>query len=894
MRFFHRDQQDRELDEELRFYIDSLAETRMREGMPPEEAMRAARVQFGGIEQVKESVRDVRRGAWLDSIFQDIRYALRGLWNNPGFAAVIVLSLAAGIGANSALFSIVNAVLLRPLPVSHPEQLFTLASGANRSPWSGGLFSYPLFEQMRDLSRKNGDEIAAMSHIARVRSLLDGDRDMEPAFVQLVSGEFFGLAGISPARGRLLTPDDNRTVGAHPVAVVSYGFWERRLGGSPDAVGRGINLNGAHFTIVGIAPPGFTGMWLESPAEIWVPVMTQSTVQYAQNFNASNSDLDKPWPPQPAINWLTLAVRTRSGAAAVRLVFDRFMAERAEHVGDPQARRLFLQSRLVLQPMARGLSNIRRQYTEPLLALMAMVAIVLLIACANTANLLLARAQQRQREMAVRLSLGAGRARVIRQLLTESLILALMAAAVGLAVGNMTSRLLVRRALGVTEGPSPFPTGVDMRVLGFTIAVSVITTLLFGLVPAFRATRVNLESALRAVSRSLHDGARFNLQKLLVVTQIALTLTLVVGAVWLAGSVRNLVHVRLGYDPDSILTVSFNPQSGGYPQEKLPELYDRLVQAIEALPGVRSAAVAACGLQSGCRSLADVQFEGYQPHPGEQVRVQQNYVGPNYFATVGTRLIAGRDIADRDSKKTPFVAVVNQTLVSRYFPDGHAIGKRFGYDKPNVEIVGVVEDTRVNSVREAPPPMVYYAIRQAMIYGYSIEVRVAEDPAARIPDIRRAIVAIDQNLPIDRITTLSAQVNDNLSQDWLILWLTSAFGALALGLGCFGLYGVMAYAVARRTAELGIRMALGAPRSRVFAMVFGESLLMIAAGLVVGLPLVLLSARLVAGMLFGVSVSDPIPVCIAAFALAAATTIAACIPARRAARVEPMTALRYE
>lgn len=893
MHFFRRARKERELDEELRFYVDALAETKMREGLSPEEARRAALIQFGGIEQVKEQVRDARRGAWLDSVAQDLRYAVRGLSNSPGFAIAVILSLAAGIGANSALFSVINAVMLRPLPVEHPEQLYSLeVSGPGRGLRSAALFSYPLFEQMRTLAQKNGDEIAAMSRIARVHSLVDGDREMENAFVQLVSGEFFSLDGLRPARGRLFTSNDNKTVGAHPVAVISYEFWQRRLGRSPDVIGRGMNLNGAHFTIIGVAPPGFTGMWLESPAEIWVPVMMQSQVHYAQNFNASNSDLDKPWPPQLGINWLNLTVRTRSGAPALRLVFDRWVAGQADHIGNLQQRRNFLQNRLVLQPMARGLSDIRQRYTAPLLALMSMVAIVLLIACANTANLLLARAERRQREMAVRLSLGAGRGRIIRQSLTESLLLALIAAVAGLVLGNITSQLLVRRALGVISGPSPFSTRIDARVLGFTIAMSVLTTLLFGLAPAFRATRVNLESALRAASRTVRDGTRFHLQKLLVAVQIALTLILVTGTMWLAGSLRNLVRVHLGYDQDHIVTVAFN--SEGYSQEQLPALYDRIVQAVEALPGVRSASVAACGLVSGCRSTADVQFEGYQPNPGEQVRVQQNFVGPGYFATVGTRLLAGRDFTGRENRKMPFVALVNQAVANRYFPGGHAIGKKFGYDKPDAEIIGIVEDARVNSVRESPPFMVYYAIRQTLVFGYSFEVRVAGDPASRIPDIRRAFTQIDRNLPIDSITTLSAQVNDDLRQDWLIFWLTSALGTLALGLGCFGLYGVMSYTVARRTGELGIRMALGAPRSRVFATVFGESLTLIALGLVIGLPFVLAASRVVAGMLFDVNVANPIPIAAAALALATATAIAAYVPARRAARVEPMTPLRYE
>jgi predicted permease len=892
-RFVRRAENERELDEELRFYVDELAETNKRAGMPPGEALRAAKIQFGGIEQVKEHVRDARSGAWLESVCQDVRYAIRGLRNAPGFALVVVLSLAAGIGANSALFSVINAVMLRTLPLAHPEELFVL-NVAGPAARSNELFSYPMFEQMRSLAQKNQGDMAAMSRIARMRVLADGERDQENGFVQLVSGEFFSVAELTPALGRFLTPGDNRIVGGHPVAVISDDFWQRRFGGSRTVLGRGMALNGSHFTIVGVAPPGFTGMWLESRADIWIPAMMQSAARYSQNFSSNDADTDKPWPPQDGIRWLNLVVRAHSNAGVLDAVFQPLIAREADQISNAERRRIFLQRRLTVLPMARGLSNLREQFAGPLFALMAMVGVVLLIACANTANLLLARARRRQREIAVRLSIGAGRARLLRQLLTESFLLAAIASAAGLALANVASEFLVRRTLGVTSGPSPFPTSVDARVLGFTILLSVVTTLLFGLAPAFRATGLKLDPALRAASRSIHGGTRFNLQKLLVVAQISLTLVLAVGAVWLADSLGNLAHLHLGYDPEHVVTVWISPQSAAYPYDKLQALYRRLVERAEALPGIRSAAVAACGLAIGCHNTSDVHIAGYQPNQGEQVRFEENYVGVNYFATVGMRLLAGRGFSDRDNGKSPRVALVNEAAARRYFPNGNAIGQRFGYGKADTEIIGIVENARVSSVQEDPLPMAYYSIQQGMIYGFSLEVRVAGDPAARVADIRRAVTQVDPELPIEHVTTLAAQVNDNLRKERLVLWLTSVLGALALGLGCFGLYGVMSYAVAGRTAELGIRMALGAPRSRLFGMVFGESAALIAAGLVAGLPFVFGAARLVSGMLFGVKVGDPAPVCLAMGALAAATAIVAYIPARRAARVQPMTALRYE
>ncbi len=661
-----------------------------------------------------------------------------------------------------------------------------------------------------------------------------------------------------------LGPEDDRT------AVISHDLWQRRFGGSRGVLGRGLTLNGAHFTIVGVAPAGFTGMWLESRTDLWIPLIAQAQVHYAQNFSSNDADEDKPWMSQEGIRWLNAVVRTKANAAALDTVFRQSIARQAESIGNAENRRILQRQRLSFDPVAQGFSNLRRQFTGPLFALTAMVALVLLIACANTANLLLARANRRQREIAVRLALGAGRGRLIRQLLTESFLLAEIAATAGLAVSNGASGLLVRGALGATAGQASIAAGVDARVFGFTIALSVVTTLLFGLAPAFRATRMDLERALRAGAQSIRDGARIGIQKLLVVSQMALTLILVVAAVWFASSLRNLARVHLGFDQGHVISVWIDPQSAGYPSEQLPQLYRRLFDRVEGLPGVRSASVAMCGLASGCRSTSDITIAGYQPRLDEQVRVQENMVGLDYFSTVGTRLLAGRDFTARDTRDSPRVAIVNEAVARRYFPNGNAVGHRFGYGaRADTEIVGIVEDARVNSAREEPPPMAYYSIQQGTVYGGSLEVRVSGDAAARMSEIRKAMVGVDRSLPINRITALSEQVSGNLRQDRLIMWLTSTFGLLALGLGCFGLYGAMSYAVARRTGELGIRLALG-------------------------LPFVFVASRLAAGLLFGVTAGDPLLVGSAALVLAATAALTAFFPARRASRISPLAALRYE
>src|SRR5215467_1180317 len=458
---------------------------------------------------------NLHRGCLMVS--QDMRYAARGLRRNPGFTLVVVLSLALGIGANTAIFSVLNAVLLRPLPVVHPEQLYALdiTESRFRAPQR---FSYPLFEQMRG---SVGGEVAAMSRVARMYSRLTGEGEQDITRVQLVSGEYFTLLGLAPARGRFLGPTDNLTIGQHPVAVVSHSFWQGKLGGFPNVVGRSVDLNGAPFTIVGVAPPGFNGLWLESPVDVWIPLMMQMTVHYQQNFSSSNSDEDKPWANQEGIRWLDVIIRTERNLPALQGVFHQWLDAHARQVSRGIDRQLFLSQRLILDRLGQGYSNVRGQIEAPLYALAGMVALVLLIACANSLNLILARGASRQREIAVRLSVGASRPRVIRQLLTESFLLVAMAAAAGMLAANLGSNFLMRAALGASAGTSPVTASLDWRVLGFTLAASILTALVCGILPALRATEVELDAAAKFGSRGISARSRSNPQRFLVAGQIA-------------------------------------------------------------------------------------------------------------------------------------------------------------------------------------------------------------------------------------------------------------------------------------------------------------------------------------------------------------------------------------
>ncbi len=558
----------------------------------------------------------------------------------------------------------------------------------------------------------------------------------------------------------------------------------------------------------------------------------------------------------------------------------------------PETRRYFLERSLALDPFGRGASNLRERWTSPLFAMMALVGLVLLIACANAANLLLARAEGRRREIAVRLSIGASRGRLIQQLLTESFLLVAVATGLGLLLARWASDALVRMALGAVEGPTPFLTGIDGPVLMFAIGISVVTGFLFSLAPALRATRLELGAAMKTAARSAFTGSRFSAAKLLVAAQVALSLLVVCGAALFARSLRNLAHQDLGFDREHVLTVWIDPRSAGYDSAQLPGLYRRLVQRTEAISGVRSAAVSMCTLAVDCRSITgDIKIAGYQPAPSEDVRIQFNYAGPEYFSTVGMHLVSGRDFNSSD-KGSRFV-IVNQATVRRYFANRNPLGQRFG-EHLESEIIGVVQDARVNRVREPAVPMAFHPLEGNLVYAGSLEIRAVGDPGAIANSVRKALFDVAPDLPIARITPLALQVDRSLNLERMGSVVTSAFGALALGLACFGLYGVMSYAVSRRTPEIGVRMALGAQPRNVLWTVLSEALALIALGLAVGVPAVIVASRSIAALLYGIQPNDPVTLATTVVILTSVAVFAALWPAWRASRVNPVAALRQE
>lgn len=820
-------------------------------------------------------------------ILHDLRYAWRALRQNALVTITIVVTLALGIGANTAVFSLLNAVALRsPLPVRDAEQLHVVNAGRHVAGGpEGARLSGPMFDLLRQTA-PDGVGVAAMSRaVARVHTRTDTERETTPAGLQLVSPSFFPVLGVVPSLGRAL-PDAGADPSVHePVAVLSHAYWQQRFGGSPDVVGRTLTINGATFTIVGVAPRGFVGVWLETPVDIWVPLTMQPVVQYGQNFSADGADFSQPWLPQAQIWWLHVVARVPSDQVAATA--GAFNASLSAFEGRDAG--------IALQPFARGFSRFRQQFSTPLLALMVMASLVLLTACGNVANLLLARAVGRQRELAVRIAVGAGRLRLLHQLLTESALLVVMAGAAAILFARWAGDVLLRLATATTGSAPPFAAPIDVRVLAFTAGVAFASVLAFGVWPAWRATRVDVVSALKANGRGTTGGA-VRPARALVVLQVALSLVLVTGTGLFARSFQALLHTDLGFRSEHLLTIGVDPRLSGTTADALPAAYARVLDAVSRVSGVESAAFAMCGLQATCGTQSSYRVEGYQPRPGEIVAFSVNVVSPGYFSTTGMPLLGGRALTEADRTGTTPVAVVNRALATRYFGDWRqAIGRRFGFTSLDTEIVGVVEDARSLANLRAPAvPSVFEPLAQRPVVPRALEVRTIAAPAATMAAVRRAIGEASPGLPIESMEPMALRVQRGLSQERLVVWLTSGFGALALGLAGFGLFGVLSYAVARRTPELGLRLALGASRSRLLWSVVRDAVRLVIYGVLLGLPLVLIGGRLASTLFFGVSAHDPVTLAVATLVLVLVGMACSAAPARRASRVDPMAALRQD
>ena len=846
----------------------------------------------------------------LREFMKDVRFGARLLRRSPGFTFTAVTSLALGIGGATAVFSLVNAIVLRTLPVPDPQQLY-LAQVERPGRDHGEILSGPTFLRLRDEAAARGRvELFATTGPAGMNLQIAGAPTPSRGTVELVSGEYFSVLRQQPQAGRLLTPADNTIVDGHPVAVVSDSYWQRRLDSAPDVVGRQLTINGTSFTIVGITRPRFFGttVGLRAP-DVWIPYAMQAAVRYSQNAsNSGNSDTRKPWTPQPEIEWLSIFARipaTTKVDVASEALTTVYRRERDEVLATstdvpPDARDALKQSRVALERASSGVSNLRESAQEPLFVLLTMVGVLLVIACGNVAGLLLSRSAGRRREIAIRLSIGAARGRLVRQLLAESLLLALAGGVLGILFAVWARDGLLALLVNIGSTPIDLNTGLDGRVLAFSLAVSALVGLACGVLPAYRATRVPVAEALKEQSRAAvgADGGRRGMLvgKALVAAQIAFCLLLLVVASLFARSLRELVQTDVGFDRDRVLTARLDVRGAGYsPAERLA-LYRRVIERLQALPGVRGVSFSANGPMAGSQTISGLTVEGVQAERDNRLRTNEETVTEQYFDTVGLRLVEGRLFEPGDRIAGSKNTLVNATMAKRFFPGQSAIGKRWAYgsaiDKDAFVIVGVVEDARYTRVRVAPPNMTYHLVDATPddVLG-NLEVRTDGAPGALAQTVRETLAQIEPRLPIVEVVPLSDRLNRGVSQDRMVAQLTSMFGALALLLASLGLYGTISYGISRRVGELGLRMALGADRAMVLRMVLREALTLVLAGVGIGLPLAWIAGRSLAKLLYNVGAGDPASFGLGAAVLLGVATVAAYLPAYRASRIEPMVAL---
>jgi predicted permease len=871
---FRRPRRERRLDSEIQYHLDRIVQDYVNRGVHPQEARRLARLEFGGAEQIKEDCRDIRSLRWFRDAIADFRYTARYLRKSPAFTAAALLCLSLGIGANTAVFSLLDATLLRVLPVDDPQRL-TLIESANENGESINAFSYPQYLYMFEHSRTMG--VIAYDSISL--NLASGAVTDAPSG-ELVSGNYFQILGVRPALGRMLASGDENA------AVISHRFWKSRFGGDPAIAGRTANLNGVAFTIVGVTPARFFGAEVGRAPDVFVPLAMCDRLQSGT-------------PRLPLTNnfWLSLMGRLRPGVtlqqatAEAELLFHQSASERTRDLpANHPLVEYFRRMHVTVAPGSKGVGDIRTQFANPLTVLMAVVAAVLLIACANLAGLLLARSSARRKEIALRLALGASRGRLVRQLLTEGMALALTGGALGLVVASWSAAAIVNFL-----DPNTLDVALDLRVLAFAFSVSVVTGLLFGSAPALQATSHNVSDSLKGDLAS--PGRRVPLRYLLVSGQVALSLTLMVGAGLFVRTLVSLKEIDTGFHADRVLLVSFDPKLSRYNDQQARDFYARLMERVATLPGVRTLSMADQPLLAGAmyegvivEGLASTSTNG----PAAAIKI----VTPRFFETMGIPLRLGRDFSARDTPGAPKVAIVNERFVHQFFAGQNPIGKHIGVGgkTADLEVAGVIADTKYRSLRGNPPAAVYLPIDQypTPSMARTLHVGATGDPEDISALVQQQAQLLDRNLPIAKATTFAKIVDAQLVRERLIATLSGFFGALAMLLACLGLYGVMAYNVQRRTQEIGIRMALGATGGAVTRMVMRHSFALVLVGVATGIPVTLWLSKLIKNLLFGVEPGDPVTLAATTLLLVAVAALAAYLPARRAARIDPTIALRYE
>jgi predicted permease len=863
------------------------------------------------------------------SLARDLTYASRGLSRSPLFAGVALVSIALGIGANTAIFTLVDEVLLRRLPVKEPDELVLFSGARNHygSNSGGNMLSFPMFEDFRDNFVDGGASQPRVSQAvpnpAPTPKIFSGlfarrqvamnvgvDGQTERVSGELVSGTYFQVLGVGAAIGRVIVPDDDKTRGDGFVAVLSYDYWRTRFGGDPGIVGRQLTINNYPYTIVGVSQAGFQGLDIGAVANLRVPVMLKAQV------TPSWDDMDN-----RRSRWVNVFGRLKPGVTVGQAkttlqpffhgLLEQEVLMPAFSSTSSYTREQFLKGQMDLLEASQGRSPIRQQLTQPLWLLLAIVGGVLLIACANVAGLLIARASARQKEIAVPQAHGASRGRIVRQLLVESVLLATAGGILGLALASWTTRFLIG-FLPTTGTPHVISGSIDARMLAFNFALSLVTGLVFGLVPALRSTKPNLAPTLKDQVGAVAGGSGgVRLRKALVIAQVTISILLLIGAGLFIRSLRNLRQLDLGLKTSNLIAFNVGPALSGYTPLRSKQFIQQLIERVGALPGVTSTAVAQVGLLEGNEWDSSMSVEGYEAKPGENMNPYCNAVSPGYFKTMGIGLVAGRDFDDRDvgfdvadpnaTFPPPYkVAIVNQSYATHYFGDGNPIGRHIGFGinpgtKTPIAIVGIVRDAKYTGVRDDIPRQVFFSFMENDFAGGGVVyVRTAREPESAFGSIRQAMHDLDANIPLYNPRTLEGQADQSLLNERLIATLSTAFGALATLLAVVGLYGVMAYTVARRTREIGVRMALGAASGDVVWLVMREVLVLVGSGVGLGLAAAWALNRIVSSQLYGVTANDPATIAGAIAALAAVAMAAGYVPAYRATRVNPVLALRYE
>jgi len=901
---FQKQRVDRELNEELQSYLEASAAHKRSSGIDPKAARRLAKVEMGSQGSVKHRVWTSRWESNLDNLFADLRLGIRSLAKSPGFTLVALLSLALGIGANTAIFTLLNAILLRPLPVQNPQQLTLFgdgrAAGSTSTLPNGSwrLFSYPFFREFIQ-KQQSFSGIAAVNSIQfTIQSSIAG-ATYAPAHIDLVSGSYFSVLGISPFLGRAISEDDNKAAGAGPVAVASYGWFQRHFNGDPSALGKVVRIQSHDYTLVGVARPGFFGVTVGQSTDLWIPLSMEKEI--SPGWNGLDNKL---FQSLLLIGRLKPGVTSDQANSATNLLFKQIL--RSDYVGaTPSQKDLdsIQHASIDLTPAANGVSRLRRIFSLPLKILMTIVALVLLIACANIANMLLARGVARAREIAVRMAIGATRGRIVVQLLTESAVLAFTGAAIGVALAWKASAALLAMAL-----PSPDPIPIDLTpglpVLGFTLAVTVFTALLFGMIPAFKATRLELTPALKE-GRGSAASTRSKLARSLIAGQIALSVLLLVAATLFLRSLINLTSIPTGFDKHNVLVFSMDSSIANLRQNdpdeiKSVQLQEQIESRVQTIPGVQSTSFAFFTFNDGMWGN-DVLFQGIPRTQDNGGPVSFNNVGNGFFSTMNIPLIAGRTFNAHDTHASQQVAVINQTMAHRFFPTGSPIGRHFGMnDDPahsnDIEVIGIVKDAKYGDLDEPTTMAAYFPCTQHTgFYGnFLIRFAPGTNSGQIIAQTRSLVAQINPNILITSVSSLEELVDRSIATQSLIARLSTFFGILAVFLASIGIYGLMSYSVARRTNEIGIRLALGAQTGTLLWMVLRETLTLLAIGLAVGVPITLASTSIIKSQLYELSPLDPIAIASAIVIIAAMTVLAAWLPARRASKVDPMVALRCD